>query len=497
MKERFSLEDIVQATRGLLLNFNSIYSTNYVATHNVSTLTAKDIFFDSVTYDSRQVASGSLFVAMLGEATDGHLFINEAVQRGAVAVLVNRDWIQTQAQLPAVPVVAVDDTLDALQAVARWWRNRYPQMLAVGITGSVGKSSTKELIAAVLSQRYSTFKSPKNINDQQSLMPVLLQLQPGYERAVIEMGAGWTFGELTRLCKVVQPVIGVELGVSHSHIGRMKTLENIAQAKAELVQALPATGYAVLNGDDPRVKAMAALTPAKTLFFGTQPEYDLWADQVESLGLEGVAFSVHYQGQVRRLRVPFVGRHVVTNLLAAIAVGLLNDLSWDEIEQGLQTREAQVRLLVLAGPRGSTIIDDTYNASPVSTVAALDLLDDISSVSSQNQSSVGRKVAVLGDMLELGDYANEAHQIVGRRAAQVADWLLVAGELGRIIGETALAVGFDPQHLIFAKDKAELVVWLENRLRTGDYVLVKASRGARFDEVVAELTTTPKEEAVI
>ncbi len=477
METRFNLYELVQATGG------------YVGGPD-STLTSQEThFFDTVTYDSREVEPGSLFVAMRGEESDGHHYIGDALARGATGLLVREDWALatvSRSQLEInVPMVIVPDTLDALQDLARWWRNQFPKLEAVGITGSVGKSSTKELIAAVLSQKFCTFKSPKNINDQQSLMPVLLELRPDHQRAVIEMGAGWVLGELTRLCRVVQPRIGVELGVSHSHIGRMRTLENIAQAKAELVQALPGDGFAVLNGDDPRTVAMAKLTQAQPFLFGLQPDFDLWADQIESFGLDGLAFVAHYQGQERRLRVPFMGRHFVTNLLAACAVGLLNGLSWDEIEAGLQTREAQVRLLVLNGPRGSTIIDDAYNASPVSMVAALDFLADIAVAARITEANSGvRKIAVLGDMLELGDYAITAHEIVGRRAAHVTDWLIVVGEMGRVIGEAALAQGFAPVRLVSCQDKVEVVEWLQTELKTGDYVLVKASRGMGLDEII-------------
>jgi UDP-N-acetylmuramoyl-tripeptide--D-alanyl-D-alanine ligase len=467
--------------------------TNLSVGKQASSLTIENLVFDKITYDSRQVTPASLFVAMRGEVSDGHLFIADAIERGATALMVRSDWLLSlsvessiYATLSRVPVIVVTDTLDALQDLVVWWRNRYPHLQAVGITGSVGKSSTKELIAAVLSQHYNTFKSPKNINDQQSLMPELLKLQPTHQRAVIEMGAGWVFGELTRLCRVVQPRIGVVLSVSHSHIGRMLSLEKIAQAKAELVQALPDDGFAVLNGDDERVRAMAKLTKATPFFFGLKPEYDLWADEIESLGLDGLAFTVHYQAKSYHLNVPFTGRHFVTNLLAAIAVGLLEGLSWDEISRGLQLRDAQIRLVVVDGPSGSTIIDDTYNASPVSTVAALDFLADIAAFAARS-GQLKRKIAVLGDMLELGSYEREAHEIVGKRAAQVSDWLLVIGELGQIIGETALANGFDPTHLIFAQNKAELVAWLWQNLNSNDYVLVKASHGMSLEQVVAQL----------
>ena len=298
------------------------------------------------------------------------------------------------------------------------------------------------------------------------------------------MGAGYALGELTRLCRVTRPLIGVELGVSHSHFGRMGSLDNIARNKAELVASLPAAaegGVAVLNGDDERVRAMAALTEARPFLYGINPAFDLWADGIESFGLAGIAFVAHYRGEAHPLRLPLLGRHSVYTALAAIAVSLVSDLGWDEIEAGLNAPGTQVRLQVGPGLNGSTIIDDSYNASPVSTVAALDLLDDT------RPTGGGRKLAVLGDMLELGSYEQEAHEIVGRRAAHVVDWLLVVGSLAQTVGQTALATGLSPDRVIFAPDKAAVVEWLQTHLQADDLLLVKASRGAALEEIVEKV----------
>lgn len=440
-----------------------------------------DLSFPKVVYDSREVEPGSLFAALPGENSDGHNFISGALANGAAALLVSEEWLESQAELPEVPCVAVPRTLAALQQVAGWWRAQLPELQVTGITGSVGKTSTKELTAAVLSQHFPVFKSYKSFNNEHSLMPLILQLQPEHRQAVIEMGCGWELGELRRICAVARPQIGVILGVSHSHLARMRTLENIAKAKAELIESLPPEGWAVLNGDDTRVRAMSNLTPARPFFYGSDPSFDLWADEIETFGLDGVAFTAHYRGEARRLRLPLRGRHSVQTALAASAVGLLCGLDWEQIEAGLKDPEAQTRIMVRSGPNGARLLDDCYNASPVSTLAALELIADTP--------VQGQKLALLGDMLELGEYTEEGHRLVGRRAAQVLDQLIVAGELGQIIGLEALDHGLDKRRVYFARDKADAAEFLLNNLQAGDLLLVKASRGIALEDVIACLTT--------
>lgn len=498
MNKKLTLPEVVSATGGTLLGAegaaispesNSLTANfagavaSFPATAPALVPDRSTLTFEKVVYDSREVSPGTLFVALPGEVTDGHLFIEDALKRGATGFLVRESWVKEQKGLPAsIAWVTVPETLPAFQKLAAYWRNQFPDLNVIGITGSVGKTSTKELVAAVLGQRYHVFKSPKSVNTEQSLLPVLLKLQADDQQAVIEMGAGYVFGELERLCSVAKPRIGLVLNVSHSHLGRMGSLENIARNKSELVRSLPSAakgGIAILNGDDVRVKAMAELTTARSFFYGLRDSFDLWANEIESFGLEGIAFTAHYQGETRRLRLPILGKHSVHTALAAAAVGLLCGLSWDEIEAGLMDRSALVRLLVLPGINGSTIIDDSYNASAVSTVAALDLLDDTK--------VTGRKIAVLGDMLELGSFEDEAHRIVGRRAAMVVDKLVVVGPLAQIIGHESLLHGLSDEQILFAGSKAEVVEWLKNELKPGDHLLVKASRGAGLEEIVEQV----------
>jgi UDP-N-acetylmuramoyl-tripeptide--D-alanyl-D-alanine ligase len=451
---------------------------------------AQHIAIPQVVIDSRQVEAGSLFVALKGEARDGHEFIGEALARGAAAIIaearVQGQGLGPSVNLidvaglqpspsPLVPVVfVVPSGLKALQQLAAFWRRRFPRCRTLGITGSVGKSSTKELIAAVLRRRFVILKTEGNLNNEIGLPLVLLLLNETHQRAVLEMGM-YALGEIRDLCGIAQPQIGVVTNVGPSHLERLGSIERIAQAKSELVESLPADGVAILNGDDERVIAMRAKTRARVFSYGLDPRYDLWADGSESFGLEGIAFVLHYGREHLHVRLPLLGRHSVHTALAAASVGLVEGLSWDEILRGLRDVSAQLRLIAVPGEKGTTILDDTYNASPASSLAALNLLAELG----------GRKVAVLGDMLELGEVEREGHQVVGGRAAQVVDVLIAVGARGRWIGEAARDAGLSAEQVFLAEGNVQAVEMLRMVMCAGDLILVKGSRGARMEEIVA------------
>jgi UDP-N-acetylmuramoyl-tripeptide--D-alanyl-D-alanine ligase len=295
-------------------------------------------------------------------------------------------------------------------------------------------------------------------------------------------------GEIAQLANIAAPQVGVVTNVGPTHLERLGTVERIAKAKAELPQALPpagAGGVAILNADDERVRGMANQTQARVFTYGLGPGADLWADGLESDGLEGIRLRFHHEAETVALRVPMLGRHSAHTALCAAAVGLSEGLGWSEIVAGLRDPSAQLRLVVLPGPHGSTILDDTYNASPVSCIAALDLLDDLQ----------GRKIAVLGDMYELGSYEEEGHKLVGRYARGVADLLITVGHLGGIIGRAALRSGMPSEAVLMVETNAQAVATIEVVLLDGpgcDQVLVKGSRGMGMEEIVAALTQTLK-----
>ncbi|WKZ40129.1 MAG: UDP-N-acetylmuramoyl-tripeptide--D-alanyl-D-alanine ligase [Anaerolineales bacterium] len=439
--------------------------------------------------DSRQVIPGSLFVAIPGEKTDGHDYIADAFKRGASFALIQKD---VDASFPTLDLRAglsadttldqnaslclrVDNTVSALQQIARFWRRKL-NLRVIGITGSVGKSTTKEMVAEVLGTRYRTLKNPGNLNNEIGLPLSILRLGKGYERAVLEMGF-YVIGEIAFLCDIAQPQIGVISNVGTVHAERAGSQENIFLGKSELVQALPSDGVAILNFDDPWVRKMEERSRARVFFYGLSPEADLWADQIEGLGLDGIRFRLHYKGEILHTRVPMIGRHSVHTALRAASVGLNDGLTWQEIFEGLSHGHTQLRLMAVRTEIGALILDDTYNASPESMLAALNLLDELE----------GRKIAVLGDMLELGPYERQGHEMVGMRAAQVAKILLTLGPRARMIAEAARRAGMRSANILEFESSQPIVDWLNKNLTENDVVLMKGSHGLRMDRITAAL----------
>ncbi|MCC6300944.1 MAG: UDP-N-acetylmuramoyl-tripeptide--D-alanyl-D-alanine ligase [Anaerolineales bacterium] len=441
--------------------------------------------------DSRHVIPGSLFVAIPGENADGHDFIDDAFKRGASFSLIQRDVdasfrtfdlralssTDSTSELAAPFCLRVDNTVTALQQIARFWRRKM-DVRVVGVTGSVGKSTTKEMVAEVLSTRYRTLKSPGNMNNEIGLPLTLLKLSDGHQRAVMEMGF-YVPGEIAFLCDIALPQVGVVTNVGTVHAERAGSQEAIARGKAELVQALPPApeGVAVLNFDDAWVRKMEEKTKARVFFYGLSHEAHLWADQVEGLGLEGIRFRIHYQGETLHVKIPLIGRHSVHTALRAAAVGLAEGMNWQEILEGLSQGHTQLRLAAVRSESGALLLDDTYNASPESMLAALNLLDELD----------GRKIAVLGDMLELGPYERGGHEMVGLRAAQVAGMLLTLGERAHIIADAARRAGMKKSAVLEFDDFEPVVEWLKANLSTDDVALIKGSHGLRMDRITSLL----------
>jgi UDP-N-acetylmuramoyl-tripeptide--D-alanyl-D-alanine ligase len=441
--------------------------------------------------DSRQVIPGSMFIALPGEHVDGHDYIESAFKCGASLALIQRNpktdlpvldlssgKLPDPLLLPDAPFcIKVKDNLKALQETARIVRNR-SKVKVIGITGSVGKSTTKEVVTEVLAQRFHTLKNPGNLNNEIGLPLTLLKLGLGHERAVLEMGF-YVPGEIKFLCELARPEIGVVTNIGTVHAERAGSQETIARGKAELVKALPAAprGVAILNRDDTWVTGMASETKARVIFYGLDPQADVWADEIVSLGLEGITFHLHYKSETLHMKVPLIGRHSVHTALRAISVGLAEELTWHEIVTGLISGRPQLRLVAVHTANNALILDDTYNASPESTMAALNLLDDLG----------GRKIAVLGDMLELGQYEKHGHELVGSRAAEIVDKLVTLGERGRIIASAALQTGMKKANVACFETTDQVIAHLKKLLQAGDVALIKGSHGMRMDRIVAAL----------
>jgi len=426
--------------------------------------------FQNVVIDSRKATPSDLFVALRGERTDGQAFALDAVQRGAGGLLLHEaiDGLSEDVSAYIVP-----DTLLALQRLAAGRRDRR-RTKVVSITGSVGKTTTKEIVASVLGVKYRVLKSEANYNNEIGLPLTLLQLTNRHQRAVLEMGM-YALGEIRTLCEIARPEIGVVTNVGPVHLERLGSMEAIAAAKAELPEALPSHGFAIFNADDPFVRAMADRTRARPLLYGLVEAADVQATNVSSRGLEGVSFQLHYEGRSVPVVTALPGRHIVSNALAAAAVGLADGLSLEEVAAGLANADVRVRIKIRGGHAGATLIDDTYNASPASMAAALDLLAEIP----------GRRIAVLGDMGELGAASKEGHQTVGQRAAETADIIHAVGEEAALISQAARDAGHKDVYHWLTKDEAGTA--LLSTLQADDVVLLKASRAMAFETLVEAL----------
>ena len=421
--------------------------------------------------DSRLVAPGEVFVALPGERTDGHAFLADAVARGAAALIVARP-IADSVELGDVSVVRVADPLAALGGIAAGWRRRF-EPLVVGVTGSIAKTSTKEAVAAVLARRFRTLRNEGNQNNEVGLPLTLMRLGPEHEAAVLEMGM-YTGGEIAELARIARPAIGVVTAVQPVHLSRIGSIEAIEAAKGELLEALPAAGTAILNADDPIVRRMGARSAARSVTYGFAADADVRAEAVESNGIDGMRFVLRTGAWSRPVTIPTLGRLSVHNALAAAAVGRAAGLSLDEIGEGLATGWSAPHRVQLVRLGAITVIDDSYNASPRSVLAALDLLAGLP----------GRRAAVLGEMLELGDASDDGHRVVGEAAAKTLDWLVVVGAGAAAIAEGARSAGMDPARIVRARDAQAALDVLPARLRDGDVVLVKASRGIGLDRIV-------------
>lgn len=444
-----------------------------------------DLAFSNVIHDSRLVAPGDLFVALQGEQADGHRYLADARRAGAAGALVEAAWVDDEgADHPDFVVIEVADTLRALHQLATYWRNLF-DIRMVGITGSIGKSSTKEVVAAVASASFNVLKSVGSYNNEVGLPVSVLRVTPDTDVAVLEMGGAYRFGEISELADIAQPDIGVVTNVTHSHLSRMGSLEAIAQTKVELIQALPSDGLALLNADDPRVAAMASEAECRVQTFGLADECDLKAVDVVGLGSDGIEFTLVRGERQDRVGVPLLGRHSVHMTLAGIGVGLELGMDLPDILRGFHAPNVQLRLILTPAVNGATILDDHYNANPASSNAALTLLAELDAT---------RRLAVFGDMLEMGDFEEEAHRIVGRRVAETADGLVTVGDRAWFIHDEFSKMRPDALAGHY-QTKDALAEALKGLMQPGDLVLVKGSRGVQMETVIEQLRLPDPDDA--
>jgi UDP-N-acetylmuramoyl-tripeptide--D-alanyl-D-alanine ligase len=425
--------------------------------------------FARVEIDSRSIRPGDLFWALQGKKQDGHKFVKQAFAAGAVAAVVER----AQALRLPEPRIEVDDALAALWLFANWYRRQF-ETLVISVTGSVGKTTTRRVIAAVLSARFAGIESPLNFNNEFGVPLSLLQIEAQHEFAVIELAAS-SEGEIEALAAIAQPEVGAVTAVGPAHLDEFGSLEAIIRTKGELLAALPETGFAVINGDDKNVRQMAGRAPCQVILVGEKEHNHVRAEQV-SVGNGRLEFTV----DGTRFQLAAAGRHHITAALMAVAIGRQFDMTDAEIAQGLarfasapgRSHPQQIGLW--------TVIDDTYNANPLSMSAACATLRD--------WQAAGKRILVTGDMLSLGDWGTDFHRLLGEEAARSRiDRLIAVGAQAVAVAGSARKQGMDAGCLGACRDQEIALMLLDCWLEPGDVVLVKGSRGMKMELLIAGL----------
>ncbi len=459
MEWRLTLNDIVKATGGILWYADG-----------------DEIVKDVIT-DSRKIIEGSVFVALKGENFDGHKFVDSAARQGAVCSVVEH-W---DAQDGTYPVIVVDDTYKALRDIAKLYRGQF-NIPIVAITGSVGKTSTKDMIYSVLSHKFNAFKTIGNFNNEIGLPLTVFKITSENKVGVIEMGMS-NFGEISRLTDIVHPDIAVITNIGISHIENLKSQENILKAKLEILEGIEEGGTVILNGDDPLLWGLRGTLPYELVYYGIKNrECEIYAENINSFSDSTVfEFILNEERYSAEIKVP--GAHHIYNALAAILVGAQYGMSGNEIVEGVgEFVPGGMRQNIIRTDK-YTIIKDCYNASPASMRSGLNVLGVI-----EPKTSDGRKIAVLGDMLELGDFAVESHRNVGKWVKEEkVDCLVTVGEMAKNIAQGAIDAGFDKDKVYSYDTNLQAIMGLKKVLNDGDCILIKGSRGMKLEEVADAL----------
>jgi UDP-N-acetylmuramoyl-tripeptide--D-alanyl-D-alanine ligase len=455
-----TLEEITKAVAGKLDGAASVKARGY-------------------SIDSRTINPGELFFAIKGPRFDGHAFVTQVLEKKAAVAVVEESW---NAPTPAPgPLIRVRSTSEALQQLARDVRRRWG-MPIVGVTGSVGKTTTKEMISAVLSKKYTVLRTVGNFNNEYGLPLCLLRVERYQTIGVLEMGMS-AKGEIRKLASIAEPNQGVVTNVNPVHLEFFKSVDEIAEAKAELIEGLcaPEPRIAYLNNDDQRVRAMGRGFTGTVVTYGVKSGAAFKVQQIQDLGLEGTAFTVHNGGREMNFVLPLLGQHNVGNALAAIAVGVTNGVTWDEAREAIaEMKPEKSRGVVVKFREGFAVIDDSYNSNPKALSEMLRFLGRLQGFQ--------RKIIVVGEMLELGREGAELHRACGREAAKTGAALIVGVQgLAKDFIDGARETGMDVTRLRFLRDALEAGAFLSRTVRKGDVVLLKGSRGVKLEQALNTL----------
>lgn len=437
----------------------------------------REAFFMGLSTDTRTLKRGEIFLALRGEHFDGHVFVHEALTRGAAGAIVQKGHPGSGAvaSFAPKPLIAVPETLRALGDLARFWRDKFCLPI-VGITGSNGKTSTKEMIAFLLEERFTVLKNPGSFNNLVGLPLTLLDLGPSHEIAVVEMGTNVP-GEIRRLTEIARPTVGVITNIGQAHLEGIGSLESLIKEKGDLFRTMGEGGVLAVNQNDPHVLALARDCPTRKIVFGIDTEADVMIDQIQWRGARGVGFRLAIGKQRVSVDFPLMGPQSIHNVAAAVAVASLFETRVEEIKRRLERFKPLPMRMEIVSLRGVTFINDAYNANPQSVEMALSALS--------RGSGKGRAFVVLGEMLELGDISKAAHRAVGRHigALNVAGVFLL-GDHASDLADGAIEAGMNPRNVWIVQGHNEIASLLKNLVRPGDWILVKGSRRMRMERVI-------------
>ena len=456
----FTISDIAEATAGRIIGF-------------------VEGEICGISTDSRSVTAGELFVPLRGENFDGHSYIAAVAEQGIEVVLAEESWLKTHDLPEALTCIAVKDSLRALGDLAAAYRSRY-DIPVVGITGSNGKTTCKEMLATILDQIGPGLKTAGNLNNLIGLPQMLLRLQPEHGWAVLEMGMSEP-GEIDRLAEIAVPQIGVVLNAFPAHLESMGSVENVAQAKGELLLRLPVAGCGVVNSDDPLIAKQPVPDGVRRMTFGLGPA-EIRASAIQLRGLGGQSFILHIGDESQQVALAAHGRHNIYNALASAAAAHALGITLEIIVNGLELFQPYDKRFNLERVDNIVLIDDSYNANPASMGAALVTLAELK----ENNSTF----VALGDMLELGGNEAELHRMVGVQAAQVADRLYLYGTLSAYCAEGAISAGMPAAAVIQGLSHAEIAADILLNTTSGDLVLLKGSRGMHMEKVAENIRAT-------
>jgi UDP-N-acetylmuramoyl-tripeptide--D-alanyl-D-alanine ligase len=459
-----SIEEVLKATRGKLLQGEG------------------NTLFQGISTDSRTVTEGELFIALKGFRFDGHHYVLEALEKKAGGVVIEEDkvgdirWNGYRAKA----VIAVKDTLFALGNIALDWRRKYRTPL-VALTGSNGKTTTKEMIAACLETTFPILKTKGNLNNLIGLPLTLLTLTEKERVVVLEMGMNVP-GEIRRLTEIAEPDVGLITNIQKVHLEGMESLERLKEEKGELFRKMRRDGTILVNQDDPRVVDLASDYPGQKITFGIEHPAEVMAKEIRLEGAEGTFFTLILEGEAMEIHLRLLGRHFIPNALSAIAVACLFGVEVKQVKEALENfKSIPMRMEIVPLKGGKTLINDAYNANPHSMELALETL-----VEAKGE---GRAIAVLGDMLELGNFTKEAHEQLGEKVSELSiDFLLALGEEAPIVVESAIRHGFPLERVRVVESHSEAISILKQMIQNGDWILVKGSRRMAMEKIVEGLT---------